>query len=121
MTLVISLGCSLRPCVPCSSFVLQGLRLDVVGDPSGSGQGQDGVVDGGHLHGERDGVLVLVVRCAVILTRGEDTEQSRARVQLWSNIETNDKSASSRWDRRFTCAAYFLTLTCSLLNRPIVA
>lgn len=56
------------PWVLCSSFVLQGLRLDVTGDPSGSGQSQDGVVDGSHLYGQRDGVLVLAVRCTVILT-----------------------------------------------------
>lgn len=54
----------------CSSFVLQGLRLDVIGDPSGSWQGQDGVVNGSHFHSQRDGVLVLTVRCTVILKQG---------------------------------------------------
>lgn len=52
------------------SFVLQGLRLDVAGHPSSSGQGQDGVVDGSHLHSQRDGVLVLAVCCAVVLKTG---------------------------------------------------
>lgn len=51
----------------CCSFVLQGLRLDVVGHPSGPGQSQDGVVDGSHLHSQRDGVLVLAVSAAVVL------------------------------------------------------
>lgn len=54
------------------SFVLQGLGLDVVGDPPGSGQRQDGVVDGSHFHSQGDGVLVLAVHCAVILTHGRD-------------------------------------------------
>lgn len=54
------------------SFVLQGFGLDVVGDPHGSGQRQDGVVDGSHFHSQGDGVLVLAVHCAVILTHGRD-------------------------------------------------
>lgn len=61
--------CSLTPSRFLSaSFILQGLGLDVVGHASGSGQRQNGVVDGSHLHGQRDGILMLVVSCTVVLT-----------------------------------------------------
>ncbi|KAA8583439.1 hypothetical protein FQN60_015985, partial [Etheostoma spectabile] len=62
-----------------SSFILQGLRLDVAGHPSGPGQGQDGVVDGSHLHSQRDGVLVLAVRRAVVLRHQGESRDTRAR------------------------------------------
>lgn len=58
---------SLSPWSFSSSFVLQSLGLDVAGHAPASGQSQDGVVDGGHLHGQRDGVLVLGVRRVLLL------------------------------------------------------
>lgn len=68
---------SLHP--SCRSFVLQGFGLDVIGDPPGSGQRQDGVVDSGHFHSQRDGVLVLAVHGAVLLAQGWD---KRSQVAL---------------------------------------
>lgn len=74
--------CSLTPTQFLSSlFVLQGLGLNVVGRTTGSGQRQDGVVDGSHFHSQRNGVLVFVVSCAVILCRWGGLQSVKAK---WS-------------------------------------
>ncbi len=50
-----------------SSVIIQWLCLDLTGHTSRMGQGEDAVIDSCHLHGERDGVLVVCVVAGVIL------------------------------------------------------
>lgn len=68
------------------SLVLQGLCLDVAGDPPASGQCQDGVVDGSHLHGQRDGVLVLAVCRTVVLQRSKGRSKNDTIYNICINM-----------------------------------
>lgn len=50
-----------------SSVVIQCFCFDFTGHASWTGQGEDAVIDSCHLHGERDGVLVVCVITGIIL------------------------------------------------------